>query len=127
MTVTMRHLVRDTASRPQSDCRNNLVEFVMKNDIYAAIAALALIAATPLTASAADLAATSFDGPRPSSLENWRATTDNTVSDAGITASSVEGPRPSSLDNWPGMTAQTPPVNEPASSPFDGPRPSTAH
>src|SRR3954452_217508 len=108
MTVTMRHFIRDTAGRPQSDYRNNLVEFVMKNDIYAAIAALALIAATPLTASASDLAATSFDGPGPSSLESWRATADNTVSDAGMTASPVEGSRAPSLDNWPGIMGQTP-------------------
>ena len=98
----------------------------MKTSIYAAIAALAVAFGAPLAASAADPAGISFDGPRPSSLNNWPGMMSNPVAAAAPTVS-FEGPRPSSLNNWSGMTGQVVPANEPSASPFDGPRPSSAH
>jgi hypothetical protein len=99
----------------------------MKNSLYAAMAALALVAGVPVAASAADPAAIPFDGPRPSSLNNWPGMSGSTVPPDEPAASAFAGPRPSSFGNWPGMMGETAPANMPAASPFDGPRPSSAH
>lgn len=99
----------------------------MKNHLFAAIAALTLVAGLPLAASAADPAATAFDGPRPSSLGNWPGMAGSTLPPTAEANPSFEGPRPSSLGNWPAMSGDNVPTQVPAASPFDGPRPSPNH
>jgi hypothetical protein len=90
------HLSEGLATGPSGTLATTQVSFVMKNSLYAALAALALVAGVPLAASAADPAAIPFDGPRPSSLNNWPGMTGSTVPPDGPAASAVDGPRPSS-------------------------------
>lgn len=88
-----------------------LVDVMTRNNLYAAITALVLVAGAPLAASAADPANIPFDGPRPSSLNSIPATSEPVAAPQYNTAA------PSTF-GW---------VEMPSASPFDGPRPSSAH